>query len=262
MKETNDQQDVTKINIEYPAVESPRLSVSIGACRTRIVPGQGKPLVSGTYHDPTRSVPVKIVEEGDTVRITQRQRWSEILNWFSGIPEFELNLGTGKPYQLLVEAGASEHQMDLGGLPLSRLEVKYGAGKMAIDFSAPNPQPMSMLSLGAGAGSIEVHNVANANFAEMILEGGAASYKIDFGGDLQRDGHVRISTGISSVELVIPTTTAARLYAESVMGSFNADRKFSKKDGAFWTEAALAGQSPVLTIHMSVALGSLQLRSG
>jgi hypothetical protein len=33
-----------------------------------------------------------------------------------------------------------------------------------------------------------------------------------------------------------------------------------KKEGAFWTEAALAGKRPVLTIRTSVALGSLRLQ--
>jgi hypothetical protein len=228
----------------------------------RIAPGDQKTLVSGTYSDPTRSVPVKIVEEGDTIRITQEQRWSEILGWFSGIPEFDLTLGTRLPYQLLLEAGASEHKLDLGGLPLNRLEVKHGAGKMDIDFSSPNPEPMSILNLGAGAGSIDVRNLANANFDEMILEGGAASYKVHFGGELQRDGHVRISTGVSSVDLTIPSSTAARLYSESVMGSVHVDKSFTKTKGAYWTEAAVAGESPALTVRLTVALGSLNLRQG
>jgi hypothetical protein len=202
------------------------------------------------------------VEEGDTIRITQEQRWSEILGWFSGIPEFDLTLGTRLPYQLLLEAGASEHKLDLGGLPLNRLEVKHGAGKMDIDFSSPNPEPMSILNLGAGAGSIDVRNLANANFDEMILEGGAASYKVHFGGELQRDGHVRISTGVSSVDLTIPSSTAARLYSESVMGSVHVDKSFTKTKGAYWTEAAVAGESPALTVRLTVALGSLNLRQG
>ena len=83
-----------------------------------------------------------------------------------------------------------------------------------------------MLSLGTGAGSVAVKNIANANMAEMALEGGAASYAVDFGGKLQRSGHVRITSGVSSVTVTIPGTTAARLYSDSVLGSFNADEGF------------------------------------
>jgi hypothetical protein len=34
-----------------------------------------------------------------------------------------------------------------------------------------------------------------------------------------------------------------------------------KKEGAFWTEAAMAGKTPVLTIHANVAIGALSLRT-
>ena len=262
MQENMSTNDVTRIDVEYPDVERPRLRISVGACRMRIAPGDQKTLVSGTYVDPTRSVPVKIDEQGDTIRISQRQRWSEILGWFSGVPEFDLTLGTKLPYQLLLEAGASELKLDLGGLPLKRLEVRHGAGKMDIDYSSPNPEPMSILNLGAGAGSIDVRNLANANFDEMILEGGAAAYKLGFGGQLQRDGHVRISTGVSSVDLAIPSSTAAKLYSESVMGTVHVDQSFTKAKGAYWTEAAAAEESPALTIRLTVALGSLNLKQG
>lgn len=143
---------------------------------------------------------------------------------------------------------------------MTRLEVKHGAGKMDINFSSPNPEAMSLLHLGSGAGSIEVRNLANANFDEMILEGGAAAYRVDFGGQLQRDGNVRISTGVSSVDLTIPSSTAARLYSESVIGSLHVDKSFTKTKGAYWTEAAAVDASPALTIRLSVALGSINLR--
>jgi hypothetical protein len=85
---------------------------------------------------------------------------------------------------------------------------------------------------------------------------------VHFGGQLQRDGHVRISTGVSSVDLTIPSSTAAKLYSESVMGSLHVDKSFTKTKGAYLTEAAVAEGSPMLTIRLTVALGSLNLRQG
>jgi hypothetical protein len=34
-----------------------------------------------------------------------------------------------------------------------------------------------------------------------------------------------------------------------------------KKDGAFWTQAAIDGITPMLTIHVETALGSVSLRT-
>jgi hypothetical protein len=261
MEGTKGKSDITKINVDYPEGGSPFLRVSVGACRLRGTPGEGKPWVSGAYYDPTHGLPAEIVQEGDSLRITQKQRWSEILGWLSGVPEFDLSFGTARPYRMMLESGASEIDLDLGGVPLNGLEVKHGAGKIEIDFSEPNPQEMSMLSLGTGAGSVVVKNIANANIAEMALEGGAASYTLDFGGKLQRSGHVRISTGVSAVTAYLPAKTAARLYSDSVLGGFNADEGFVKKDGGYSTAAALEGVQPMLSIHLSMALGSLTLRT-
>jgi hypothetical protein len=46
-----------------------------------------------------------------------------------------------------------------------------------------------------------------------------------------------------------------------VMGSLNVGNGFTKKAGAFWTEAAIKGQTPVLAIDASVSLGSLIIRA-
>ena len=253
--------DVTEINVAYPKADDLQLRVNVGACRLKIQPGEGAAWVAGNYEDPTGKLPAKILQEGGTVKITQTRNWADIFGWFSGVPTFDLALGKARAYTLTLETGASENTFDLGGLPISRLSAKQGAGKMEIDFSAPNPQAMSLLNLGAGAAGMELRNLANANFAEMNVDGGAASYKFDFGGTLQRNAHVKISTGMSSVEIHVPAATAAKITSESLVGGLDLGDGFTKKEGAFWTQGALAGNTPVLTIHTSVALGSLRLRT-
>ena len=146
-------------------------------------------------------------------------------------------------------------------MPITRLAVKLGAGKNVMRFSAPNPQVMSLLDLDAGAGGMEVGGLANANFAELTIDGGAASFLCDFGGTLQRDAYARISTGLSSVEIVVPSSTAVRFVSESFLGHLDVSEGFSKQGGEYWTRAAVSGITPVLTIHASVALGSVRLQA-
>jgi hypothetical protein len=195
------------------------------------------------------------------VRITMGDNpLDEITGLLSGIPKYDLALGKGRPYALTVKTGASEFDFDLGSLPITRLEVRQGAGKFDVDFSSGNPQPMSLLSLGTGAGGVTIKNMANANAAEVSIEGGAAAYSFDFGGTLQRDTHARISTAVSSVEIAVPASTAAKIRSESVMASVDLGDGFTKKEGAYWTPAAMEGRSPVLSIATSVTLGTLRLR--
>ncbi len=249
----------TQINVAFPEVAEKHLHIAVGACKFKAVPG-GEAWVSGTYDPGDTGVPVKIEQQGGTVRLMQDVKSFYPFGWFSKPPRFDLALSTAQPYQLTLETGASDNSIDLGGVPVTRLNVRQGAGRSDIDFSAANPQPMSLLKVEAGAIGLEMKNLANANFAEMFVDGGAAAYKFDFGGTLQRDATLKITTGMSSVEIFVPSTLAVKVSAETVMGGFNLADGFTKKDGAFWSAAAVEGKSPVLTIHANVSLGSLAVK--
>lgn len=254
---------VTTIHIPHPDAAELHLRLAVGACRVFLRPGDVTDAwVTGTYRDPSGRRPSRILTDGGTVRIT----WSdnpleEMFGAISGAPVYDLTVSKARPFALTIETGASEFEIDLGGLPLTALTLRQGAGRYEINFSAPNPQPMNTLSIAAGAGSVEAKNLANANFAQMTLEGGAAGYKFDFGGALQRDGNVRINTGVASVDLTVPASTATKLYAESMLGGLDIGDGYMKKEGAFWNEAALAGKTPQLTIRANVVLGSLELKN-
>ncbi len=144
---------------------------------------------------------------------------------------------------------------------MSRLTIRQGAGKFELGFSAPNPVPMQLLEVSSGATGIELENLANANFSEMRLSGGAAGYELDFGGTLSRDARVSVETGMSGVEVSVPTSTAARVVSDTTLGSVEVGDGFTKREGAFLTEGALGGGAPVLTIRAGVRLGSFRLRA-
>jgi hypothetical protein len=250
------------INVAFPQASDLHLVISLGACRLKVTPSDDETWVSGAYDDPSNALPPRIEQEGGRVRITQDYQSTGWLNLIGGQPtQVDLRLGKRRPYLLTLEVGASESNFDLGDLPLTRLMLRQGAGKMDFDFSKPNPQPMSLLKLDSGAVGLSMKNLANANFAEMTVDGGAAGYVFDFGGVLQRDAHVRITTGMASAEVHVPATTATKITAESVLGGLDIGDGFMKKEGAFWTEAATAGKTPVLTIHANVTIGALNLRT-
>jgi hypothetical protein len=252
----------TPINVDYPEAEDLRLRIALGACRFRAVPGEGDAWITGICHDPTGKRAPRIVEEEGDVRITESEpSWQRIPAVFGGIPRYELAIGKRRPFALTVETGASEFEMDLGGVPVRSLMVRQGAGKFELGFSAPNPHPMELLEISSGAVGIELENLANANFSEMRLSGGAAGYELDFGGTLSRDAEVKVEAGLSGVEIEIPASTAARVIAETTLGSVDVGDGFTKSEDAFLTEAALSGSAPVLTIRAGVRLGSLQLRA-
>lgn len=256
-----DNASITQIDIPFPQASEYHLRLRVGGCKLTITPSSQESWVAGTYDDPTGALPVQIDSQEGRVTISQDTNWSNWQDLRGRTPSLNLTIGKGKAFELTIESGASQADIDLGGLPITRFSGRQGAGKYTIDFSAPNPEVMSKLELASGAVGMTARNLANANFDELRLEGGAASSKVDFGGSLRRDGKVRITTGVSSVEVTVPTSTPARISTESVLGHLDVGDGFMTKEKAFWTEAALMGHSPSLNIHATVALGVMRLRT-
>ena len=133
--------------------------------------------------------------------------------------------------------------------------------KLELGFSVPNPEPMELLEVSSGAAGRELANVANANLSEMRLSRGAAGYGLHFGGTLLRDAQVSIEMGLSGVEVTVPSSTAAKVVAETTLGRVDVGAGFTKREGAFLTEGALSGEAPILAIRAGVRLGSLRLQA-
>jgi hypothetical protein len=249
----------TRLDVPFPDADPLELAFAVGACRLELRRGGEGPWVDGTYDDPSGALPWTLRREGGRVRIAQDVRIAGTLGLRHGAPRFALALGTARPYALAVEGGAIDCNLDLGGVPLKRVTIRQGAGRLRCDFSAPNPAEMDRLDLEGGAMAVELVNLANAAFGELRLDGGAASYELDFGGTLRRDANIRIAASVSSVKLVVPATTAARVIPESTLGMLDVGDGYMKREGAFLTEAALAGKTPVLAIRVALSLGALHI---
>jgi hypothetical protein len=177
-----------------------------------------------------------------------------------GDPRFDLQLGTAQPYALTIDAAAIQSDAELGGLPVTRLTINHKAGRSRLSFGRSNPRSVELVRLSAEGATVEAGNLAHANAAAIVLQGDAASYRLDFGGALQHSTQVEISTRASSVELIVPASTPARIASASLLGDLDVGDGFSSQDGVFWTPAATATDRPLLTIDASVEVGQLKLR--
>src|SRR5919204_3833096 len=106
----------TEINIPYPDASQRHLRITVGACRLKIAPGDGTAWVAGSYEDPTGGMTCRITQDGGSVKITQEPHLAEMRGRPSGPPVFDLTLGTAQPYLLTVETGASDNDVELGGM--------------------------------------------------------------------------------------------------------------------------------------------------
>jgi len=250
---------LTEMNVPLPDVALRKLKFSFGPSRIKLGPGDFDAWVEGTYEDPTGFLPLRIDENGGNLHIAQDfRRGSSVRH----LPQFNLRLGKGGPYAIQIEARANQDsEFDFGGLPLTELEITHGAGKFPVNFSAPNSAEMSKLHVSCGATDTRLINLANANADVIAIDTGAASVKLDFGGTLSRDTSVAISSGIAQLEVTIPSTTAAKVIPTGFLGGKFPGTGFMNRDGVFLNDAAIAGDTPVLTIAASVNLSSFSFSS-
>jgi hypothetical protein len=245
-----------RIEIAYPEGAEPSLLLRAGPCRVSLAPFDGPGWISGVYSDPGGALPLQVVPGPLTVL---SQRFDPAVFSSVGLPRLDLRISRERPFAFEIQVGASENSFDLGGLPISRLALKAGAGKFDIDFATPNPTAMSQMELSAGAGSVSARHLANANFALLRLGGGVAACTLDFSGALTRDAAVRIDSGLGSVDITTPALTAVRISTKTFATARRATGGLIAQGDVYSTAPALQGARPLLDIDVSLAFGSLSL---
>lgn len=243
----------TKLEIPYPDASDATLVLRVGPCRLHFVPSDDPLWITGSYEDPTGALPIE-VRAGRVTTLTQQ---FDLAAW-SGVelPRLDLAISRARPFSLEINAGATETAFDLGALPLAGLTIKAGAGRFDIDFSQPNPVAMSFMDLGTGAGAFSARHLANAGFATLHLGGGVSACTLDFSGELRSDGTVRIDSGLGSVDIAVPSATAAAIRTKSFAAA-KRTTGFTERGDTYYTVPALEGKRPLLTIEVSMAFGAL-----
>lgn len=250
------------ITIPYPAVQGDlELRIQAGACRLKLIPADHDAWVTGSYVDPSGGITVSSQTEGNRVTVRVGRSPADFFELISGVPELTLEVGKARPFALVIEAGASENHVELGGLPITRLNLSHGAGAFDVTFSAPNPVVMSELKFGVGAGRTVARQLGNANFRSLVVDGGAANYTLDFEGATLQNATARISAAMASVAVRIPAELAVEVTSANLLGETRADAGFTWNGGAWLSRAASQGKPIQLRIHGAMVMGQLHLTS-
>jgi hypothetical protein len=247
------------INIPAPAAGEVELELSFGAGEFDLRGGGGSALVSGTATYNVEDFKPEVDTRSD--RVTMRTGDLEI----TGIPNLEddvinhwdLQLGD-LPMQLKISAGAFEGDFDLGGVALTRLEVRDGASDVRLDFSSANPAEMDRFTYSTGASNVRLTGLGNANFETMLFRSGLGNYTLDFSGDLRRNADVTVESGVSQVTIVAPEGVSARVEITGGLNNVDFSGGWDQSGSAY---VLGTGQGPVLTFNVEMGAGNLQLRT-
>lgn len=248
------------ILVPIPATteEAIDLTLSFGAGEIKLSGGEENELVSGKATYNVEDFKPIVETDGNEVTIKQGS-----LN-IKGIPNFEDSIKNewdlkllNTPLNLHINAGAYSGKFALGGLSLKSLEISDGASDVNLSFEEPNQIEMDVFRYNTGASSVSLGGLANANAATIIFRGGAGSYTLDFSGELQRDAVVSIEAGISSLAIIVPEGTSAKVTVEGGMSNIDSFGDW-EESGNVYTQS---GGDYKLTFLVKMGAGSVELRN-
>jgi hypothetical protein len=241
------------VTVADPKADEAKVSLSFGAGDLTLSPG-AKNLVDGTVVYNVEDLKPEIIEDGAEIEIKQGN--FEALPPFDGMKnEWDFKLGAA-PMDLVIEAGAYNGDYELGGLALTNLTINDGAADVNLSFSKPNLVEMSEFSYTTGASDVTIEGLANANFKRFIFNSGAGDYTLDFSGELRRDATVSIDSGLSDLQLIIPSGVNALVTIDSALVDINIGGGWSQR-GNTYTQS---GNGPTLTIIINIGAGEITIR--
>ena len=244
------------VNEAAPAgVEAASLTIEMGA-GTLNISGGAKSLVEGTIQYNIPGMVPEVSRDQEQVRIKQSTGNEINIPNQNVLNDWDLQLGT-MPMALTIKAGAYEGNIDLTGLALTSLSISDGASQTKVRFDAVNLAAMDSFTYRTGASQVELRGIGNANTGRFDFEGGAGDFTLDFSGDLQRDMTVTIKSGISSLTVIVPEETPARVNLVGGLSNISPFGTWTISGNTYEKE----GSGPRMDITIEMGLGSLKLIS-
>ncbi len=131
-----------------------------------------------------------------------------------------------------ITLGATEGELELGGLRLRSLSLRNGASRTSIRFSRPNGARCSRASFSTGAAELEVTGLGNSRCAEVALDGGVGRVTLDFSGDAAGDTRARLDMTLGELVLRVPRGMGLRLTSDRLLASLET-AGLTRRGGAF-----------------------------
>ncbi len=194
------------------------------------------------------------------VGLKRRRRAGETTPPVNDHNVLDLGLGADRPIDLALDLGAGRHRVDLGGLPLTRLEVATGTGTTTLAFDAPLPGDLRAIAVDAGPGGLRIAGLGNASPESLALQAGDGEIAIDLRGAWRRDASLRLDVRLGDLVLMVPSDldvevdAAGRDPADLVLPEFVRDDR-----GTFRNPAIREARHHV-AITVGAGLGTVEAR--
>ena len=130
-----------------------------------------------------------------------------------------------------INLGAADADIDLGGLRVSRLDLKSGASKAVVRFSRTNASRCDHASISAGAAQVALLNLGNSRCDEISFEGGVGKVLLDFSGSWTSDARASVTMAMGELTLRLPRAVGVRITMDKFLSSFAPKGLVRRGDG-------------------------------
>ena len=150
--------------------------------------------------------------------------------------------------------------MGTGGLSLRSVTWNQGAADATVSFKPAQPDQPGQLQLRRGAAQMDVPAWRTPTSRPGQIQGGAGTLELHFDGTLSQAAdftlesgmaHVVIYSGGNPVQLTADTNVAAKVQSD-----------WTQSGTVYSSPEVAAASGPQITVHATVALGSLELKTG
>jgi hypothetical protein len=169
----------------------------------------------------------------------------------------DLELGPDVPLELDLKFGATEANLELGGLRIRTGEISTGASKTTLRFSRPNPESCQLFELHVGAAKFHALGLGNLNADRLTVEGGVGEVTLDFTGTWRSDMNASVKMGLGALTLHIPRGLGLRVSKAGFLASFDS-QELIKRGNAFYSQN-WDGAEHKLSLAIEAAFGSIKV---
>lgn len=233
--------------------QTAKISIEMGAGELDIQGGSPM-LIEGEIQYNIMEWKPEIIRDGQNLLIRQGRKENLRIPARDVVNRWQLKLGSA-PIALDIAAGAYKGTLDLSGVALTRVSIQDGASQSEVRFDQPNPVLMESLRYRTGASEVSLVGLGNASPAFLNFEGGTGSYTLDFSGRLQQDLQASITAGVSSLKIVIPAGTPARIVISGGLNNVQPRGTWRISNNVYETE----GDGPKIEINLNMGVGNLEL---
>lgn len=204
----------------YAGVTSAEIAMKFGGGKIMLDSGTGQ-FAEGLFRGASGAV-TSVKRHHNKVKIDIRPA---VTSWFShlnNMNNWEVHLSPELPWEISVEAGAAEGDLDFTGLDFQQLELKLDAGDFRFKFG--NNGEYGKVKMQAGASNVRIQVDANSG-VRIRLQGALSSNNLDELGWSRVDDYyvspafdealsridLDLKMGVGNLELEIPSTQGIHL---------------------------------------------------